>query len=68
MTLNEIFVKNMRSVMNDNKFSGLRLSEESSVSRSHMAKILNGEVGVTLATAQKICTALNVEPAVMMEE
>lgn len=60
MTANEIFVKNADQMRVVRKLSKAQLAELSGMYREGMSLILRGKTGITISTAEKIASALDV--------
>lgn len=66
--LDRIFAKNLRAVMQQKGISGYELADKAGMARTHLGYVRNSKMGLTTYTIERICNALGVEPAAMLEE
>jgi len=66
--LENIFITNLRNVLQEKRMTIVYLVQISGVAESHLGDILRGKSKVTLYTMDKICHALGLDPSAMLEE
>jgi transcriptional regulator with XRE-family HTH domain len=57
-----MFATALQLLIDKHNYSIARLSREVNISRSHIYRLLNGEINPSLATIERLCSAFDIAP------
>ncbi len=57
-----MFATALQLLIDKHNYPIARLSREVNISRSHIYRLLNGEINPTLATIERLCLAFDIAP------